>query len=489
MRRAATALATGCLLLGVACSPGAAGPGALPDPTASTGTPSPSPGPEADPPAPQPAAPLALLVHRSRPQVDLPLASAEALLRGEVTDWSALGQPSAPLRVLAGPQVEAIGAAHLSSVGAAVAAVAGDPAALAVVPAGAATPLVRSLRVAGTDPLRSPAAYPLTTPGEPAGPVVELTVVGDIMLGRRVGAAMERAGDLAAPLRPLADRLAGADVTVGNFEATLSRDGAPTQGGDSFAADPRVEAGLRLAGFDVLSLANNHVGDWGDRALVETVERVRAMGIQPVGAGPDLAGARAPAVVETQGVRVGVLATDSIGESPAAGPATPGTNRINMPPRTGPLDEAALQRVLEDVRALRPTVDLLLVLPHWGTQYTNLPEASQRQVGRALVEAGADLVVGGHPHWVQGVEVVDASAGRLVAHSLGNFVFDMDFSRQTQEGVLLEAVAWDGALKGVELVPYVIGPDFAPRLVDGARADQVLDLLRATSDPPFSSGR
>jgi poly-gamma-glutamate capsule biosynthesis protein CapA/YwtB (metallophosphatase superfamily) len=283
----------------------------------------------------------------------------------------------------------------------------------------------------------------------------------------------------------MAERLAAADLTVGNLENTLSRDGAPTQGGDSFAADPRVAEGLHLAGFDVLSLANNHVGDWGERALVQTVDRVREMGITPVGAGRDLATAAAPVVLERDGVRIGIVATDSIGESPAAGPGTPGTNRINMPPRTGPLDSAALDRVVADIRALRPQVDLLLAVPHWGTQYTNVPEESQRLVGRAMAEAGADLVVGGHPHWVQGVQVVGEA---LVVHSLGNFVFDMDFSRETQEGVVLEAVAWGGDVKAVDLVPYVIGPDFAPRVVDGAAAEAILDRMRETSEPPFDAG-
>ena len=436
-------------------------------------------------PSPLPQAPLALVVHRSRAATDLSLPTAQAVLAGQVSDWSALGYASSPLRLVAGPRVAASGSAQLDSDASAVEAAQADPNTLALVPAGAATPMVRALRVAGSDPIRQPTTYPITTPGDPAGPVVQITVVGDVMLGRRVGAAMARSADFAAPLRPMAARLAAADVTIGNFEATLSRDGAPTQGGDSFAADPRVAEGLRVAGFDVLSLANNHVGDWGSRALSQTVDRVRAMGITPVGAGADLAAARAGAVVEAHGIRVGVLATDSIGESPAAGPDRPGTNRVNMPPRTGPIDDAAVARVVGDVRALRPQVDLLLVVSHWGTQYTNAPEDSQRILGRALLAAGADLVVGGHPHWVQGVEVV---GDRLLVHSLGNFVFDMDFSWQTQEGVVLEAVAWGGRLMGVELVPYVIGPDFAPRVVDPGRGERVLDLLRASSDPPFRSG-
>jgi poly-gamma-glutamate synthesis protein (capsule biosynthesis protein) len=153
-----------------------------------------------------------------------------------------------------------------------------------------------------------------------------------------------------------------------------------------------------------------------------------------------------------------------------------------MPPRTGPLDRDELRRFLADVRALDGRVDAVVALPHWGTQYTNVPEPVQRYVARRLVAAGADLVVGGHPHWVQGMSTVDDA---VVAHSLGNFVFDMDFSRKTQEGVLLEMVFWGDELKGARLVPYVIGSDFAPRIARGARGEGILDDVWSASGAPL----
>ncbi len=107
-----------------------------------------------------------------------------------------------------------------------------------------------------------------------------------------------------------------------------------------------------------------------------------------------------------------------------------------MPPRTGPLDRADLAHVVAAVRRLEQRVDVVVVLPHWGTQYTHVAEPVQSRVGRRLVDAGADLVVGGHPHWVQGLE---RYGGAVIAHSLGNFVFDMDFMEQTMEGVTLTA--------------------------------------------------
>ena len=276
----------------------------------------------------------------------------------------------------------------------------------------------------------------------------------------------------------MADLLAGADLTIGNLESTLSMAGAPRQGGDSFGAAPSVRRGLRLAGFDVLSLANNHTGDYGSRALVETVARARAGGFRTVGAGRDLAAAARPVVVRRNGTSFGIVAFDAIGETPAATSRSPGALRLRMQPRTGPLDRGDLARVTGIVRDLAGRVDVVLVLPHWGTQYTHDTVRDQRVVARRLLRAGADVVAGGHPHWVQGAE---SSAAGLVVYSLGNFVFDMDFMQQTQEGVVLALRFRGDRLEQARLRPYVIGPDFAPRLAPGPRGDAVLGDVRRAS--------
>jgi poly-gamma-glutamate capsule biosynthesis protein CapA/YwtB (metallophosphatase superfamily) len=439
--------------------------------------------PEPSTSTPPALGPLALVTHPTRPAIDISSAVAADLLAGRVDNWSDLGAASGPLRLVAATGVAASGADQVSSAEAVLTAVGRDGTALGAVPASAVGPGVRVLRVDRTHPLRRPAAYPLTTPDELPPTVTTATVVGDVMLARRVGSRMTASGDFAAALRPTAQRLAGADLTVGNLEGTLSRLGRPQQGGDSFGADPRVRRGLLLAGFDVLSLANNHTGDYGLASLVDTVRRVRETGIVPVGAGADLAEARKPAVVVRNGVRFGVVAFDAIGETPAARAARPGAFRLRMQPRTGPLVPSDLERVLDTVRELRTTVDVVMVLPHWGTQYTTRTVADQRRVGRALVEAGADIVVGGHPHWVQGVEL---HRGAPIAYSLGNYVFDMDFSRETQEGAFLELVFWGSDLKAAELVPVRIGADFAPRVASGAGGQAILDRVWGASGRPLS---
>jgi poly-gamma-glutamate synthesis protein (capsule biosynthesis protein) len=155
-----------------------------------------------------------------------------------------------------------------------------------------------------------------------------------------------------------------------------------------------------------------------------------------------------------------------------------------MPPRTGPLQEADLRHVTRQVALLDRRVDVVVVLPHWGTQYTHAPEPVQRTVSRRLVDAGADLVVGGHPHWVQGLDVHD---GVVVAHSLGNFVFDMDFMVETQQGVVLEATYWGEELKAVTLVPYRMDASFAPRPAGREEGAEILRDVWSTSTGPFTA--
>ncbi len=338
---------------------------------------------------------------------------------------------------------------------------------------------MRALTVAGADPFEDHRRYPLSTEGPPPPRPTTLTVVGDLMLTRGVA-------DPAGALRPLAPRLRRADLTVGNLENTLSRAGPPQQGGDSFGADPGVVRLLLRAGFDAVSLANNHVGDFGRQALLDTLRHLENSPVAGFGAGTDVASAARPAILARNGVRFAFLGFNAIGETPAAGPGTPGALSVRMPPRTGPLSASDLRRVTTQVRRVAERADVVVVLPHWGTQYTHVPEPVQRLVGRRLVDAGASLVVGGHPHWVQGLEV---HKGRVIAHSLGNFVFDMDFMTETQQGVVLEATFWGDRLKAIELVPYRMDPSFAPRPAAPAEAADILGDVWSTSSGPFSRPR
>lgn len=344
--------------------------------------------------------------------------------------------------------------------------------------------LVLTAACTGTAPESVPQPRPSTSSPTPAAPstsdeptsepdppvVTRLLVVGDLMLGRRVAAA--NPGRPVAPLRHLAPEIRRADIAVGNLESTLDDDGPPQQGDDSFAAPPGTLRGLERVGFDAMSLANNHTGDFGEAMLLETVEQLRRSRIAGFGAGPDLDSASRAAVVDHDGIRFGFVGFNAIGETPMAGRRTAGALSVRMPIRTAPeIVRPDLDHVLGVVRRLERRVDVVVVLPHWGDQYTHEALPVQSTVGRALVRAGADLVVGGHPHWVQGLESVGDA---VIAHSLGNAVFDMDFMEQTMEGVTLTATFRDDRLVDVSLAPYRMDADFAPRPLRGAAGDAVL---------------
>ncbi|MFC7619180.1 CapA family protein [Microlunatus sp. GCM10028923] len=452
------------LLLVAACAAPAPGPSPESTPSPldrSTARPAPTSSQPPSPARPRYQVPVVLAVHATHPILDAELAAARAVVEGRADRLTA-----------GGARFTVAGLDRVRT----------DRSVVAVVPATAVDETVRVLTVDGRHPLRDPVGYPLTRVADrPVGEVTTITITGDLMLARQVAAAHR--DDPAAPLRPYAKRLAAAELTVGNLESTLSTDGEPTQGGDSFGADPVVLDGLKLAGFDLVSLANNHVGDYGRAAMLQTFRELDAAKINYVGAGADLARARRPVVITDGDVRIGFVGTESIGETPAATSTRPGTNRLDMPPRTGPLDRRALDRIAADIRALSERVDLVIVIPHWGTQYTHVAESSQRTAARAFAAAGADLIIGGHPHWVQGWE---PAGDATVVHSLGNFVFDMDFQTKTREGVFLEIVAWDGEVRAVEPVPYVIDDRFTPRPASPARARSILADIAEHSRGPYA---
>lgn len=415
------------LLLTLTACTGAPSPAPSASPSADPGAPTTAPAPAA-PPVPEPV--LAVVGRASEPQLELTRAAYARIVEGDLDRWR-------------GRVVE-------------------------VVPLDEVGPTRVAARVGGVDPVRD----------DPRA--LELVVGGDLMLVRGVPSA-------AGALRPLSGALRRADLTVANLESTLSLEGSPTQGGDSFGGTPALLAPLRRAGIDVLSLANNHAGDYGERALLQTVDRLARSPIEPVGAGRDRAAASRPAYVERGGVRFAFVAFNAIGETPRATRTQPGALSVRMPPRTGPLVPADLHHVASVVRRAAGRADVVVVLPHWGDQYVHEPQEIQRVVGRRLVRAGADLVVGGHPHWVQGV---DAVAGVPVLHSLGNLVFDMGperFPVQAREGVLLEATFWGAELKAVRLAPYRMDPTtFAPRPLRGADAAGVLADVWGASTGPFA---
>ncbi len=213
-----------------------------------------------------------------------------------------------------------------------------------------------------------------------------------------------------------------------------------------FDAPPDLLAALKAIGFTVLSCANNHAYDQGRAGLVETVENVKQAGLLPLGAGPDHDTARAPVVLERNGMRLGFLGyTARLNEN---------LNTSNEhEPETNWAEPA---RMVREVAALVPKVDVVIVSLHWGTEYALAPDGEQVALAHRLVDAGALIVLGTHPHVLQRIERYDsagaASRRSLIVYSLGNFISNQ--SRHYVPGV--DPVAEGDTRDGIALAMLLV---------------------------------
>ncbi len=239
-------------------------------------------------------------------------------------------------------------------------------------------------------------------------PAVRLIFVGDIMLDDGPGQVVASGRD---PLAPFAALLADADYRIGNLETPIATTGKPTATKIfNFRADPRV-IGVLKGRFDALALANNHSGDFGHAAFLETLDHLKTAGIASFGGGRNLTEAHQPLWIERHGLRIAVLSYNEFKPRRfAAGPNWPGIA----------WSEDSL--VIADIRAARRAgADVVIPYMHWGWERESAPSSRQRYLAQKMIDAGADAVVGSHPHVTQGTETY---RGKPIIYSLGNFVFD-----------------------------------------------------------------
>ena len=454
------------------------------------------------------SAPLSFLVPVTFPVDDLRLDQARALAAGQVTNWRALGGPPLAVRaVLWGNEDDALAATALLGL---------TPVASRMSPANQLTAGGLALHV-GDSP--SPALKPLRLDGrlpddegypwreryvvaggggsstlvravagvlrarlerERSGRVV-LDAVGDIMLGRSVGEAMRERG-LSFPFDAVQPLLAGSDLRVANLELPLTERGVPATKRYVFRAPPAAAGALRAAGFTLLSLANNHMMDYGPEGLLDTLAALGQAGIAHAGAGRSHGEAHAPAVVTVNGLRIAFLAYVNVPDDAGSGFSTRATAAGPSAPGVA---WGTVEAVRRDVAAARAAADLVIVSVHAGFEYTAMPNAVQRELARAAVDSGAALVLGSHPHVLQGLEFY---RGVPIAYSLGNFVFDLDDDDRRQPGLpsvlsaVLRVTLDRSGVRALRFLPVVIDERVGrPVPASGEAARPVLERLYQVS--------
>ncbi len=294
---------------------------------------------------------------------------------------------------------------------------------------------------------------------------VTLAFGGDVMMALWVGDLIATKG-ADYPWGGIAPTLSAADIAMVNLECCVSTQGAPYDKLWTFRADPISLDGVANAGVDIVSLANNHTGDYGTAALVDTLAYIDEHGIARVGAGANKTEAWQPVILEAGGYKVGFL----------AGTVFYPEIWIPTDERPGICSARDVEALAAAVSDLDSQVDYTVVNMHWGIEYDTNPDAFQRRCGRALVDAGADLVIGHHPHILQGIEVYKDKA---IVYSLGNLVFTYK-NREAQDSGMILATFDEAGLASVRFLPCFTDTGRTV-LEDGEDYDRILANMNTWS--------
>jgi len=283
-------------------------------------------------------------------------------------------------------------------------------------------------------------------------PSLTLIFVGDVMLDRGVEYMVQEkgGGDFKWPFLRIADYLKKADILFGNLESVISDIGLRVGSIYSFRAEPEAIEGLTYAGFDILSVANNHIFDYGRAAMEDSFKRLKEAGIEYIGGGFSEEEARSPAIKDIKGTKIAYLAYTNLGSEYFA--ATEDRSGIAW------LDE----RITEDIKTSKKKADIVTVSMHFGEEYQSQPTLEQKYFAHLAIDTGADLVIGHHPHIIQPIERYKEG---YIIYSLGNFVFDQGFSAETMKGLLLEVLVENGRIKTVIPKTIKLNPFFQPEMV------------------------
>lgn len=285
-----------------------------------------------------------------------------------------------------------------------------------------------------------------------SGPVT-LAFAGDIMLDRGVKKVILREGNgnFGFPFSKIEKRLRSYDLLFANLEGPVSARGKDGGSVYSFRMAEETAEAIKNTGFDILSVANNHIGDWGAEAVFDTLFYLKSAGLKYAGAGLSREEASGTQVLEIKNTRFAFLAFTDI-----SGIYTEKPDEIFVSAADPP-------EIIKQIQKAKSAADIIIVSFHFGEEYKAVPDERQKYLAYLAVDAGADLVIGHHPHVVQPIEKYKEAH---IAYSLGNFIFDQNFSEETMRGMLLEVQVENKKITGVAPKNIVLNKDFQPAIAD-----------------------
>ncbi len=326
----------------------------------------------------------------------------------------------------------------------------------------------------------APAFTPTSSPTPEATPLpppdITLLFTGVIVPARCVQSAIDARGDANYVYDEVREVITGADLAIGTLNTTFSDLSTHTGCIVTYVlvSDSRSAVAAGSAGFDVMSVATNHIkncsgascGDDYNRAFLDTLDNLRANNILPVGGGNNVFEALQPVVVEVKGVRFGIVSLGMVEPMAFAGEDSPGI---------APLTDENLQSAIAEARKVS---DVVIAMPHWGPEDSPDPNEYQLHYAAQAVQDGADVVVGNHTHVVQAIQTLN---GVDVFFGLGNFVFDQNWDLAHMQGVMLELHFSGRQYMGYELIPTHVDFDGTVHIASSDEAAQILQRIEDAS--------
>lgn len=296
---------------------------------------------------------------------------------------------------------------------------------------------------------------------------VVLCAVGDILLDRGVRAQIKN--DYDYPYRKVKNVLGGADITFGNLECPITNDGTPALKRPSllFRAEPENAIAIKKAGFDILNLANNHTMDYGSEGIINTMKTLKKYNVNYIGGGHDYREARKPLYIKKKGCKIGFLGYSIF----------PPEGYISFSDRAD-VAKVYIETLKEEVESAKKNCDFLVVSFHWGKEFEFYAGKMQKELAHTVVDSGGDLILGHHPHVLQGIEKYKNS---LIFYSLGNFVFDRQIPNGTDETIIVKFKIKNKKLQEVNIIPIKI-KNCQPYVAEDIEAEYILNRLKMYSD-------
>ncbi|MDF1498664.1 MAG: CapA family protein [Patescibacteria group bacterium] len=293
---------------------------------------------------------------------------------------------------------------------------------------------------------------------------IKMIAVGDIMLSRAVEIKMIQKNDFKYPFLKTVEITRNADIVFGNLETSIISGRIIQDNEMIFRTDPKSVEGLKFAGFNVLSLANNHTMNFGKDGLESTLEILDENGISHIGAGLGRDDIYRPLIKNVNGTKFAFLGfTYNFDQRKMSGGDVYGVANMQV------------EKMKEAVQNVLLESDIVIVSMHAGVEYKTLASTFQENFARSAIDAGADLVIGHHPHVVQGVEKYNQG---YIVYSLGNFVFDQMWSNETRLGTMVEIIFQDKKVKSIEFIPIKIHDYSQPEILIGSEKEMILKRLK-----------